>query len=28
VQFAGIPHERIQKSLRTIGEKLIPVYDR
>ncbi len=28
VQFAGIPHERIQKSLRTIGERLIPVYDR
>ena len=28
VQFAGIPHERIQKSLRTIGDRLIPVYDR
>lgn len=28
VQFAGLPHERILRSMRKIGEKLIPVYDR
>jgi alkanesulfonate monooxygenase SsuD/methylene tetrahydromethanopterin reductase-like flavin-dependent oxidoreductase (luciferase family) len=28
VQFAALPQERILRSLRTIGEKLIPVYDR
>jgi len=28
VQLAGIPHESIQKSLRTSGDQLIPVYDR
>jgi alkanesulfonate monooxygenase SsuD/methylene tetrahydromethanopterin reductase-like flavin-dependent oxidoreductase (luciferase family) len=27
VQFAGIPHERILRSMRKIGEKLIPIYD-
>ena len=28
VQYAGLPQERILRSLRTIGERLIPVYDR
>ena len=28
VQFAGLPHARILDCLRTVGEKLIPVYDR
>jgi alkanesulfonate monooxygenase SsuD/methylene tetrahydromethanopterin reductase-like flavin-dependent oxidoreductase (luciferase family) len=28
VQYAGLPQERILSSLRVIGDKLIPVYDR
>jgi len=28
VQFAGLPHERICAGMRTIGERLVPVYDR
>jgi alkanesulfonate monooxygenase SsuD/methylene tetrahydromethanopterin reductase-like flavin-dependent oxidoreductase (luciferase family) len=28
VQYAALPQERILRSLRTIGERLIPVYDR
>ena len=28
VQYAGLPQERILRSLRVIGDKLIPIYDR
>jgi hypothetical protein len=28
VQYAALPQERILRSLRTIGERLIPVYER
>ncbi len=28
MQYAALPHERVLRSLRTVGDKLIPVYDR